>query len=225
MGVAAIPRANRAGLIGSALVHTGLLVALFVVAKGASGPAPIVYSVNLLAAPPQRVAPRRATEAATPTNTPEAVPTEEVPVTVPDEEPAPPEDINNRVDDKVPTKSDVEPLPDEAPSTGTDALTFQQDGVQFQDAEYLGGIVTEIRRRWVNPVPGSRLTATVNFTVEKDGSVSGVQLARSSGNFTFNAEAMGAIERSGLENAFGPLPEGFNGVSLPIAFTFKPENK
>jgi TonB family protein len=224
---AVLPRASRAGMVGSAVVHLILVAGLIFVARGASGPSPVVYSVKLLAAPTPRPSPRRAAEAATPTVEREVAPPED-PVREPEvQQPVPEQQVDQaaREDEQLTTRSDTEPLPGETPSTGSDELTFQQEGLQFQDREYLGRVVTEIRRRWVNPSGRSRLQATVNFTIEQDGSVSGVNLSQSSGNFTFNTEALGAIERTGRDGAFGPLPEGFNGVSLPIAFTFKPENK
>ena len=219
--------ASRAGVVGTAAMHLLLLAGLLLVARGANGPAPVVYSVRLLAAPAPTQAPRRAAEAAIPVaEPPPAAPREEA-VVPPKPVETPPAKVVDapRDERRLQTKSDVEPLPGEAPSTGTDALTFRQDGIQFQFPGYLERIITEIRRRWVSPSGASRLTATVDFTIERDGSVSGIRLARSSGDFTFNAEALGAVERAGREGAFGPLPQGFNGESLPIAFTFKPETQ
>lgn len=221
------PAANRAGVVGSAAMHLLLLAGLLLVARGANEPAPVVYSVRLLAAPAPTQAPRRAAEAANPVPEPREVAPPEDAVVPPKPRETPPATATEatRDEQRLQTKSEVEPLPGEAPSTGTDALTFRQDGIQFQFPAYLEGIITEIRRRWVNPSGASRLTATVDFTIQRDGSVTGIRLARSSGDFTFNTEALGAVERAGREGAFGPLPAGFNGESLPIAFTFKPETK
>jgi TonB family protein len=184
-------------LIGSAVMHLLLAVSLVVVARGANGPPPVVYSVRLLAAPRPSETPRRAAEAAIP--------------------------VAEQRDMAPPDKPVVKPQPGETPSTGTDAITFRQDGIRFQYPEYLERVIVEIRRRWVNPSGASKLQATVDFTIERNGSVTGVRLAKSSGDFTFNTEALGAVERAGRDGAFGPLPDGFNGESLPIAFTFKPE--
>ncbi len=222
-----VPTASRAGVIGSLVIHLGLAVGLATVANGASGPAPVVYSVRLLAAPAPTSAPRRAAAAAIPVPTAQEVapPEKAVVPPKPRDEPTVKSSEPPRDEKQLQTRSAVEPLPGETPSTGSDALTFRQDGIQFQYPEYLNGVVTEIRRRWVNPSGASRLSATIDFTIQRDGSVTGIRVARSSGDFTFNTEALGAIERAGLEGAFGALPAGYNGESLPIAFTFKPENK
>lgn len=220
------PAANRAGMVGSAAMHLILALGLLLVARGASDPPPVVYSVRLLAAPRPANAPRRAAQEALPVAAPEVAPPEDAVVPPKPREDPPPTSTDPPRDEKqLPTRSEVEPLPGEAPSTGGDELTFRQEGLQFQYPEYLERVITEIRRRWGSPSGASRLTATVDFTIERDGSVTGIRLAKSSGDFTFNTEALGAIERAGREGAFGALPGGFNGESLPIAFTFKPEQK
>lgn len=126
----------------------------------------------------------------------------------------------------MPTRSEVTPLPGQTPSTGTDELTFRQDGLRFPYPEYLERIVTEVKRRWANPVGGGlRLRSQVAFTIQRDGTVTDISFSRRSGNFTFDTEAQGAVERAGRDRAFGPLPAGFNGESLPIAFCFAAEGQ
>jgi outer membrane biosynthesis protein TonB len=63
----------------------------------------------------------------------------------------------------------------------------------------------------------------VLFLVHRDGSVSGLQFVRRSGNFAFDLEAQGAIEAAANANAFGPLPEGYPADVLPVSFFFDPE--
>lgn len=56
------PSAHRAGIVGSVVVHVLLLAGMFWVASRASEPPPLVYAVNLVAAPapaPRRAARRR----------------------------------------------------------------------------------------------------------------------------------------------------------------------
>jgi TonB family protein len=69
------------------------------------------------------------------------------------------------------------------------------------------------------------LTAEVAFTIQKDGSVTEIEFLKRSGSFAFDLAAQGAIEAAAASKAFGPLPDGFNGVSLPIAFAFEPRNR
>ncbi|HRP09376.1 MAG TPA: energy transducer TonB [Gemmatimonadales bacterium] len=230
-GVAAgPPRVDRAGVVGSALVHAGLLLGMLVVAQGADEPPPLVYAVNLVAAPAPGPAPRRAAEAALPVqeSEPEAPP-EKAPPKAPDPQPVDPPrrvDPDRRNDPALPTRSQTEPLPGERPSSGTDALTFRQEGLRFPYPEYLGRIVTEIRRRWVAPAgSAARLRAEVGFIINRDGTVTDVEMIKRSGNRVFDANALGAVELAAKAGAFGPLPVGWNGESLPIAFSFTPEGQ
>lgn len=220
------PSAHRAGLVGSAVVHVLLLAGMIWVASRASEPPPLVYAVNLVAAPAPGPAPRRAAEEATPTAPPEQAPPdrarETAPVTPPREAPKDPA----REEPTLPTRSDVEPLPNEAPSTGSDALTFTQEGLRFPYPEYLRKVTTEIRRRWSNPTgPGLRLRTVVGFTIQRDGTVTDIQYLERSRQLLFDANALGAIERAARDRAFGPLPSGWNGESLPISFSFTPDDR
>jgi outer membrane biosynthesis protein TonB len=226
VSVAVEQAANRAGLVGSGVIHLALLVGLVLIARRAPEPPPLVYEVNLVAAPAVSAASQRAAEAAIPVQRdPEVAPPERP---EPRQETAPtppPPPVESRSQERaVPTRSDVTPLPGETPSTGTDEVTFRQEGIRFPYPEYLERIVTEIKRRWTNPVgSGLRLRSQVAFTIQRDGSVTDISFARRSSNFTFDTEALGAIERAARDRAFGPLPSGFSGGALPIAFCFAPE--
>lgn len=216
------PREHRAGVVGTVVIHLLLGAGLVAMALVTSPPPSIVYQVNLVAAPASREAPRRAAEAATPTAQAPEAPVEKAPVKKAEPVKTPEKAV--RDDPTLKTKSDVTPLPDVTPSTGTDELTFTQAGIKFQDQAYLDNIVTQIRRRWANPAPrGLRLRVDVTFTIQRDGSVTDVKVARPSTNFSFNTSARGAIERAASEKAFGPLPATYNGESLPISFAFTPE--
>ncbi len=221
------PREHRAGIVGTVAVHLLIVAGLVLLAFRAPPPPPVVYAVNLVAAPAPRRAPARAAEAAAPTaRQPEAPPDKAPPRSdpAPPPPPAPPQPARDAP--TLTTRSEVTPLPDVTPSTGTDELTFTQAGIRFQDQAYLDNIVTQVRRRWSNPVGrGLRLRVDVTFTIHRDGSVSDIAVSRPSTNFTFNTSARGAIERAAREKAFGPLPDSFNGESLPISFAFTPEDR
>src|SRR5690606_12712593 len=151
-----------------AVVHTVLLLGMVMVARASSEPPPLVYAVNLVAAPAPGPTPRRAAESALPVQQeqPKAPPekTPDRPSETPEPEPPRRLDPDRSDDPALPTRSQTEPLPGERPSTGTDALTFQQEGLRFPYPEYLGRIVTEIRRRWVAPAgSAARLRAEVGF--------------------------------------------------------------
>jgi protein TonB len=220
-----IRRMHRTGVAGTVSVHVLLVAGMIFVAQRANEPAPLVYAVNLVAAPAPGPAPRRAVETATPTAPPEEAPPERARETAP----TPPREAPRqpvREDPTLPTKSAVAPLPNERPSTGSDQLTFRQEGLRFPYPEYLENIVTQIRKRWVNPTgPGLRLRAEVAFTIHRDGTVTDIQYIRQSGQLLFDSNALGAVERAARDGAFGQLPSGWNGESLPISFSFTPDDR
>jgi TonB family protein len=221
---------HRVGLALSAAFHGLLVLLLVVVAVGrATDVSPIVYAVELVAAPaPSASAPRRAATEAVATapeqNVAPVLPPRRQTRTPP-AEPAPVPDRVQRTDQAIPTRSTVEPLPGETPGTGQDIANIRIQGVAFQYPEYLRNIVTQVLRRWQQPTGRVNLTAEVAFTIQKDGSVTEIEFLKRSGSFAFDLAAQGAIEAAAASKAFGPLPDGFNGVSLPIAFAFEPRNR
>lgn len=221
---------HRAGMALSAGMHLLLAAALawFTVSRAAE-PAPLVYAVELVAAPApsstpvRRAAPEAVATAPDPDVAP-VLPPQRTTRPTPPPPPAPPE-RTQRTDQALQTRTPVEPLPGETPGTGQDIANVRIQGVQFQYPEYLRNIVTQVLRRWQQPTGRVTLTAEVAFTIERDGSVTGIEFLKRSGSFAFDLAAQGAIESAGEARAFGPLPAGFNGVSLPIAFAFEPRNR
>lgn len=218
---------HRVGLTVSALVHLGFAVAFVAVAiERAADPAPLVYAVELVAAPaPTASPPRRAASEAVATAPDQNVAPVDPPqrrTPTPDPVPAPPPEQVQRTDRAIVTKAPVEPLPGETPGVGRDIANVRLQGVVFQYPEYLKNIVSQVLRRWQQPTGQVNLTAEVAFTILRDGTVTEIQFLRRSGSFAFDLAAQGAIDAAAESGAFGPLPSGFNGVSLPIAFLFEP---
>jgi len=206
------PRAEnggRIGLVGTLVVHGVALMLLLSSVAGARR-APPTYQVRLVAAPAADQEERRAPEAvqreAEPLTPP--APTKRPPPksTVSRAAPPPAPDANRR--EAAPrTTSQNQPLPGETPSTGNDVATVSTEGIKFPFPEYLQNIQSQVLRRWQRPQRGTPLEAEVSFFVHRDGSVTGMQFVRRSGNFAFDLEAQGAIEDAG--KAFGPLPDGW----------------
>lgn len=226
-GLLATP--HRAGVLLSTAMHVVLAGACLAVAVGrASEARPIVYAVELVAAPaPSANVPRRAASEAVATAPDQNVAPVDPPRPerrTPTPETPPPARVA-RDDKAIVTKAPVEPLPGETPGTGQDIANVRIQGVQFQYPEYLRNIVSQVLRRWQQPTGRLNLVAEVAFTIEKDGSVTQIEFLKRSGSFAFDLAAQGAIEAAADAGAFGPLPAGFNGVSLPIAFTFEPRSR
>ncbi len=106
---------------------------------------------------------------------------------------------------------------------GTDVATVRSDGIEFPFPGYLNNIVRQIALNFKPRNPAARLKAEVRFFIHRDGSVSGIEFIRRSGNFSFDLEAQGAVEAASSARAFGPLPAGFPDDVLPVVFSFDPE--
>lgn len=112
----------------------------------------------------------------------------------------------------------------DAASPGGEGLAVRTEGAEFVDPAYLANIIRQLKR-YFRPPPGARTDeATVQFFIHRDGSVSGIAVAKSRGGFPFRAAAMEAVEQAGLNRAFGPLPNAYKGDRLPVSFTFEPES-
>ena len=95
-------------------------------------------------------------------------------------------------------------------------------GVEFPFPGYLRNLVSQVFQRWRPPPSQASLVAEVLFFIHRDGSVTGLQFLRRSGNFGFDLEAQGAIESAARAGAFGSLPDGFGPDVLPVSFFFNP---
>lgn len=225
MTAAAHPGTVRAGVTGTALAHGALLVLILVTAHRAAAPSSIVYDVNLVAAPMPEPAVHNVAPAATPTTPDDVAPPVRVKPkrTPPPPSPPKPKPAAQQHAPKAPvTQATQPPAPGAAPSTGDDAVTLRQQGVAFPYPEYLKRIENEIFRRWDHTMFRPGFDAKIAFVIQRDGTVAAnsIETAKSSGNLQFDLNARSAVESAGNQHAFGPLPDGFNGASLPILFDF-----
>lgn len=221
----------RGPLLLSAVAHLVVMLALLVVRTAAPPALPLMYEVNLVAAPvgeraagvvrdpvPESVTPPAA--APTPTRVERNDPGKTAPIKAPTV--------------KAPTRATPSPAAPakaapaaRAPTagggavggTGTDVATVRTEGIQFPFPGYLQNIVRQIALNFRPRNPGA-LTAEVLFFIHRDGSVSGFRFVQRSGNFAFDVEAEGAVEAA--TGAFGPLPKGFGDDILPVTFRFDP---
>lgn len=224
----------RASLVWSALLH--LLVAAAVVFGGthASVPTPPTYRVTLIAAPPgprqigvvRETPPEPVPTPATPTPTPPARETPE-----PERMKAPPTKARPAQTPKTATPNAApaakKPAPVAAPRAGggpaggrgADVANVRTEGIEFPFPVYLQNVVRQIALQF-KPPANSALRAEVSFLIRRDGTVSGLRLVTRSGSFSFDQDAMGAVEAA--SRSFGPLPQGFTDDVLPVIFSFDP---
>ncbi len=226
---------GRGPVIGSAIVHTA---AIFLVwwtsAMTREVPDFVVFEIELISPPaaelgePTTLPPPEELVIETPLDpvpepqeTPPAVVEEEAPA----EEPPQPEEIA--------APPDVEPVEDPAPPTSPDPdpdvetpgedLNVRMEGIRRDYPEYYNNILRQMQRcfRWRGE---DDLRARVFFVINRDGSVSEVDILESSRSIRFDIEAMGAAECAGSRGRLGPLPEALPFDRLPIVFYFEPRS-
>lgn len=109
-----------------------------------------------------------------------------------------------------------------ASSAGGEGLNVRTEGAEFMDPAYLANIVRQVNRYFRRPADARTDEAEVRFWIDRDGSVSGIEVVRSTGGFGFRAAAMEAVEQAGNRGAFGPLPDAYPADRLPVSFYFRP---
>ena len=120
------------------------------------------------------------------------------------------------------TPSQVQPLPDATPGTGSDIENVKLLGKEFPYPEYLRNLVSQIYRRWNRPVGSAALTTEVAFVILRDGTVKDINVVSASRSYSFDLSARGAIDAAAAVKAFGPLPAGYPADYLQINFVFEP---
>jgi outer membrane biosynthesis protein TonB len=230
----------RAPIMVSAALHL-VAASAFLFTRGHAAPAmPPVYKVSLTAAPPGPRAigevqpkPAAATPPA-PTPAPPAI-SRNLPdlsrMKAPPKSPkapktpaAPPRVATPNAGSSAP-KAPAAPAPvaggGPAGGRGADVANVQVAGINFPYPEYLQNVVRQIAVRFTPP-RGGALTAVVTFMIRRDGSMAGLRLTTRSGVYSFDTEAMGAVDAAAQARAFGPLPQGFSDDVLPVIFSFDP---
>jgi periplasmic protein TonB len=217
----------------SVLLHASIIAAAIFARPAPPKALPLVYKVNLIAAPPGE----RAIGQVTPEPAPAPPPTPATP---------PPRAERNPRDMPAPTKAKPTPRKPTPPATptpatkaapkntplpkagggptggaGTDVANIKTEGVEFTDQAYLNNIVRQIAVRFKPRNPGA-LRAEVFFIVRRDGSIGEFRFLTKSGVYAFDLEAQGAIESAGSAKAFGPLPTNYVNDFLPLIFSFDP---
>jgi periplasmic protein TonB len=221
-------------LVWSALLHLIVVAGFLFGRPHAAVPAPPIYRVTLIAAPaaPRQVGVVRETP---PEPTPTPAPPTPAPLARATPEPermkAPPTKARPVRTPKTATPSagvaTAKPAPVSPPRAGggpvggrgADVANVRTEGIEFPFPVYLQNVVRQIALQF-KPPPNSALRAEVSFLIRRDGTVSGLRLVTRSGSFSFDQDAMGAVEAA--SRSFGPLPQGFTDDVLPVIFSFDP---
>ncbi len=223
-----------AGPIGaSALLHVGVLSLLLLLTTKAPVASPPIYKVDIVAAPPGKraigIVPPTPAPPAPPIVTPPPPAHDVVPKApvAPVHKPAPPAATKAT---PMPAPAKAKPVPPQTPlakagggptgGTGADVATVHIEGIDFPFPGYLENIVRQVALNFTPPDPSAQLKAEVAFLIRRDGTVFGFKFVSRSGDYSFDLEAQGAIEKAA--GAFGPLPDGFHDDVLPVVFSFDP---
>jgi len=92
------------------------------------------------------------------------------------------------------------------------------ENADFKYSYYTSLIVKKISKSWQWSNVDSSFRALVYFKIAKDGFVSSTVIKESSGDDSFDQNAIRAIE---LASPFAPLPDGYKEDSLGVYFEFK----
>lgn len=103
---------------------------------------------------------------------------------------------------------------------GADVANVRTDGIAFPFPGYLSNIVRQIALNWSPRRVSAALVAEVKFFIRRDGSVTGIEVVKTSGDRLYDLDGVGAIEAAGSTRSFGPLPAGWSDDVLVVYFTF-----
>lgn len=239
----------RVAVLISATLHA-LVGVLFwsVASRAADLPELRVYAVDIVSPPPQELGEFDPLPGAEPAPVEEPAPEPPAPAPEP-EEPAPPKKPEPKKEppkEQPPKKETPKEAPKkEAPpkvaketarekptpskganpsrtSPGGEDLDVKIEGARFVDPGYLANIQRQIHRYFRRPGASRTDVAEVQFYINRDGSVSEIEVIRHSGSFSFRVAAMEAVEQAGLSKSFGPLPKEYPADRLLVSFYFRP---
>ena len=112
-------------------------------------------------------------------------------------------------------------IPMSNPSAANKSVVVQNGDFGSRFGWYVDIIKRTVSQNWYSQLadPNASVghSVVVTFTVHRDGSVSDPRIAQPSGVPSLDMSAIQAVQRV---NAFGPLPAGYPGNSVSVAYTF-----
>jgi protein TonB len=105
---------------------------------------------------------------------------------------------------------------------GTSSIAVPEAGFGSRFAYYVEGITQKVANQWVTGMldpqaKGHRVYIT--FQVERDGSLTHVQIAQRSGDNTLDQTALSAVQHI---DTFPPLPDAYAGSHINVTYYFDP---
>jgi protein TonB len=99
---------------------------------------------------------------------------------------------------------------------GTSAFGSQIAGLDnpdFKFGYYIDQLLSAIDSKWERPPLGNDVKAIISFRIERDGSLTDLQIAQSSGYNSFDLAALRAVQNA---SPFPPLPRAYRQDSLGV---------
>lgn len=220
-------------VVASLALHLAIVVPIVAFTRAPRSVEFDTIRITLVSAPVPVEATRPAPPEPEPETQPEAVeeptpePVVEQPQPDPVVDPPRPEPPPQRPAERPRTERPTPPAPTPRtppaaePTTRTDGINLETEGIDFPFPEYLNNVVAQLYRylRWTEP---GNPRATIYFEITGDGSVRNIRMLRPSGNLRFDFAVEGAVETAGNRRAFGPLPDAYVGASLPVQLVVEP---
>ncbi|MEO6965034.1 MAG: energy transducer TonB [Acidobacteriaceae bacterium] len=141
----------------------------------------------------------------------------------PKETPKPPKYAQPQKEQHRATYGEAAPssVPMSTPSSQEKSVVVQNGDFGSRFGWYVDMIKRAVAQNWysqlADPKASMGHSAIVTFEVHRDGSLSNPRIAQSSGVPSLDLSAIQAVERVG---SIGPLPPGYSGSSISVAYTF-----
>lgn len=103
-----------------------------------------------------------------------------------------------------------------APPPGPSIATL--DNPDFTYGYYIDQMLSLIRANWERPTVAPGVQAIVSFQVQRDGTITGIDISQSSGSPAFDFAGLRAVH---LASPLPPLPASFSGDSLGVNLILK----
>jgi len=112
-------------------------------------------------------------------------------------------------------------IPTSVPTSADKSVVVQNGDFGSRFGWYVDVIKRTVAQNWysqlADPKASMGHSVVVTFVVHRDGSISNPRIAQSSGVPSLDLSAIQAVERV---TAFGPLPAGYTGNTVTVAYTF-----
>lgn len=105
---------------------------------------------------------------------------------------------------------------------GTSSIQTQDAAFGARFAYYVQQITQKVAQQWYPQMLDPQATGHrvyITFQVERDGSLSHIQIAQRSGDGTLDQTALSAVQHI---DTFGPLPDAYTGTHISVTYYFDP---